>query len=337
MSNPIRRSLISTILAILVSVVVLWWLLGDLKAEELWHALREAKLWPLLLGAVIAIGIQVIRAWRFALLASGKPALPSWSMIGIASQLVLMNFLLPFKLGELSFPLMMKRAYGTPFGEGAGILVLCRLLDFGIVAGMILFGTAFLLDPKILGLNPIIIGLLGLIAVVGPIFLIDGLGLLERIGSPTSRLRKTIGQMTLGAERMRPPGRRLLSAIMTVSIWLAHAAIAYLTAIAVSADLGFPSIAMASAASNLAFALPISGVAGLGPPQAAWATMLHLQDIDWTVAITTALICHGVLLVTLSIWGLLTWIGQMALMTTKDVERSGDEKNPGSRPLRTNI
>lgn len=325
-SSQTAQRLVSTLLAIIVSAAVLWWLLGDLDLATLLHAFRHAELWPIALGALIAIGIQMIRAWRFALLATSSLALPSWTMVGISSQLVVMNFLLPFKLGELSFPLMMKRAYGTPFGEGAGILILCRLLDLGVVAGLILIGATFLLDPAIHGLNPALIGFAAVLAILGPVLLVDGLWIVERYSGSKSQIRKIIGQMTLGAERMRPAGHRLAVAVMTLSIWLAHAGIAYLTAIAISADLGFMSMMMAGAASNLAFALPISGVAGLGPPQAAFATMLYLEGVDWTTAITTALLCHGVLLITLSIWGLALWIGKMALMAKKDLGRRDSKK-----------
>ena len=60
--------------------------------------------------------------------------------------------------------------------------------------------------------------------------------------------------------------------------------------------LDFLEVMLASAAANLAFAMPVSGLAGLGPPQAAWAATLHLTGVAWSPAIVTALICHGVLL-----------------------------------------
>ncbi len=43
--------------------------------------------------------------------------------------------------------------------------------------------------------------------------------------------------------------------------------------------LNFFEVVLASAAANLAFALPVSGLAGRGPPQAAWAGALHLTGM----------------------------------------------------------
>ena len=309
LKTVLARRLASTALATLVSAVVLWWLLADGTGAALLDAIDGARIWPLALGGLLAIFIQMIRAWRFDVLRTGSPALPSWIMIGIATKLIVFNFLLPFKLGELSFPLMMKRAYGTTFGQGAGILILCRVLDLGVVAAIILVTAAWLLDPVIQGWSPGLVTALGLGALITPFLFVDGLPLARHVTRRWPGFDRLAGQISHGTAMMRPMGSRLLVAALTLSVWIAHAVVAWLAAVAIGADFGFPSMAMASASSNLAFALPISGVAGLGPPQAAWATMLHWAGHDWTPAITAALLCHGVLLVTLSAFGAAFWAG----------------------------
>jgi len=349
-SDMLSRRLLSTLLALIVSAAALWWLLADGVGVALLEALHTASLWPLVLGSMIAIAIQIIRAWRFAILATGNLALPSWTMTGIATKLVLFNFLLPFKLGELSFPLMMKRVYRTPFGQGAGILILCRFLDLGVVVAIILLTGAWLLDPALHGWNPALISALGLMALIIPPLIVDQLPWLRRLTAAWPRIDHLAGQMSHGASMIRPLRIRLPVAALTLSIWAAHAAIAWLVATAIGAGLGLAPMAMASAASNLAFALPISGVAGLGPPQAAWATMLHLAGHDWAPATTSALLCHGLLLITLSIFGAAFWmIESFRTKPRVDDLRSASSitvfrhvmsvktKKPGSRGRRTNI
>lgn len=324
MSVPFRR-LISTILAIAISVIVLWWLPADGTGEALFDTMGSASLWPLALGGLIAILIQIIRAWRFSILTTGSLALPSWMMVGIATKLVFFNFLLPFKLGELSFPLMMKRAFATPFGEGTGILILCRILDLGVVAAIIFLTAAWLLDPMLHGWNPAVVGVFGLMAFVFPLLIADRLPQTRRLAVRWPRIDHLAGQMSHGASMMRPRRQFVLVMLLTLSIWIAHAAIAWLAALAIGAGIGLAPMAMASASSNLAFALPISGVAGLGPPQAAWATMLHLAGHDWTSAITSALLCHGVLLITLSVFGAGFLISEaLGMKVTVDTE-AGDQ------------
>jgi uncharacterized membrane protein YbhN (UPF0104 family) len=300
----------STLLAVLVSAIVLWWLLKGDISQELIQAFAKASIAPLFLGGLLALLIQILRGWRFAILASSNLAPPSWTMIGIASKLVLFNFLLPFKLGELSFPLLMRRAYGTPIGEGAGILILCRLLDLGVVAAVILSTAAWLLEPLVLGWNPTLIGLFGVTALIASVVLPDCLPRLRHLTTRWPAISRVVGELGSGASRMRPIRQRLPVIALTVAIWISHAVIAWLVVGAIDAGFDFVATAMASASSNLAFALPITGIAGLGPPQAAWATMLHLAGHDWTPAIASALLCHGLLLVTLSAFGLLFWIAE---------------------------
>ena len=317
MGRTLVQRVTSTLLAAAVSAVVLWWLLKDGIGDRLVQAFSEASLLPLIFGGVLALLIQVIRAWRFAILTFGHAALPSWIMIGIATKLVVFNFLLPFKLGELSFPLMMKRALTMPISEAAGILILCRLLDLGVVAAIILFTAAWLLDPLVIGWSPILISLLGLTALIGSFILPDRLPWLRLLTKRWPSVNKIAGELSSGADRMRPTRQRIPVIVLTLAIWTAHAAIAWLVVVAVGADFGFFATAMASASSNLAFALPITGIAGLGPPQAAWATMLNLAGYDWAPSIASALLCHGLLLATISTFGLLFWTGEIMFASPK--------------------
>jgi len=296
------------LLAIGISSLVLWWLLQDGAGQALIKAVRNANPWYLAVAATLAVLIQVIRAWRFAILTNGNSSLPSSKMIGIATRLILLNFLLPFKLGELGFPLMMKRTFNTPFAQSAGTLILCRIMDFGVVAAILLFTAAYLLAPKITGWSNEVLAVTGLVVLILPVLVIDWLPQLRRLTTHWPRTDHLAEQLSFGALMIRPTTRRLLVFCLTCSIWLTHTFIAYLTASSIQAGIAFLPLAMASAASNIAFALPISGVAGLGPPQAAWASVLALNDIDWTPAITTALLCHGILLVTISIWGALSFL-----------------------------
>ena len=72
--------------------------------------------------------------------------------------------------------------------------------------------------------------------------------------------------------------------------------IALLAVRAVDPGIGVASALTAGASANLAFALPITGIAGLGPAQAAWATALNLAGTGWDTAIATALAGHAIVL-----------------------------------------
>ncbi len=309
MRRTTLKRLVSAFIAAGISGLVLWWLLQDGADQALINAIQNANIWYLAAAAALAVVIQVVRAWRFSILTNGNVSLPSSKMIGIATRLILLNFALPFKLGELGFPVMMKRTFNTPIAQSAGTLILCRMMDFGVVAAILLFTAAYLLAPKITGWSNEVLAVAGIVILILPILTIDWLPQLRRLTRRWPKTDHLAEQLSFGALMIRPAARRLFVFCLTCSIWVTHAFIAHLTASSIQAEIDFLPLAMASAASNIAFALPISGVAGLGPPQAAWASMLALNGIDWTPAIATALLCHGILLVTISTWGALSFLG----------------------------
>ena len=78
----------------------------------------------------------------------------------------------------------------------------------------------------------------------------------------------------------------------------------------VAPEIPFAAIAMANGAIHIAFALPVPAVAGLGAPQAAWVAALTLTGVTWSLATATALLLHGVILlsvVVLGVAGLVPW------------------------------
>ncbi len=129
------------------------------------------------------------------------------------------------------------------------------------------------------------------------------------------------GLMSGGAQLAGVSGH--VSAIgLTLAIWVTQAGIAYLAVIAVDPGSSFWPAMTAGAAANLAFALPITGIAGLGPAQAAWATALNLAGTPWDTAIASALAGYAVVLT-----GALV-LGGFALATSA---RSGNARELSDR------
>jgi hypothetical protein len=67
---------------------------------------------------------------------------------------------------------------------------------------------------------------------------------------------------------------------------------------------------LGAAAGNIAFALPINGIAGIGPAQAAWVAATTWAGVPWDDAIASALALHAVVLVNaVALGGLATAFG----------------------------
>lgn len=290
----------ATLLAAAVTAAVIYGLLALADPAALIDSLSRAAPAPLIAAFLIVPVVQWLRAWRFSLLMSGSPRLPDRDMVRAAALLNFFNFLLPFRVGEASFPILMKRRYGMEYARAAGMLVLARLMDACAVGALLCVAAAATFDAPLWGWGRPTFITLGVIAAACLLLLpYSGEVMRSRSGSLLSRWprihRLTDGLMSGGAQLRGMRGQ--LSAIgLTLGIWASLSVVAILAIAAVDPTVGVAAAMTASAANNLAFALPITGIAGLGPAQAAWATTLNLAGTPWDTAIASALAGYAIIL-----------------------------------------
>lgn len=290
----------ATVFAAAVTAAVLYGLLALSDPAALGRSLGQASPWPLAAALLLIPVVQWIRAWRFGLLMSGTLRLPERDLVRTALLLNMFNFLLPFRVGEASFPILMKRRYAMDYSRSTGILILARLMDASAVGALLCAGAYGAFDAPLWGWGRPAFAVAGVLAMLVLIVLPHAGGVMrDRAGLLLNRWPRlhglADGLMSGGAQL--PGARGHVSAIgLTLAIWVTQACIAYLAVIAVDAGSSFPAALTAGAAANLAFALPITGIAGLGPAQAAWATALNLAGTDWDTAIASALAGYAVVL-----------------------------------------
>jgi len=288
------RRLLPALLALGVTAVCLWFLLTPQILASLARLLAEASPLPLLAAFALVAVMQGLRAWRFAVMMTGRLALPGAELVRIAFQLNFWNFVLPFRLGELSYPVLMNRRLGYGLLHATGVLLIARLFDLAVVAA-ILLGAAAALDlwP---GPGRIVLALAALGSALAPFGLaVAGLALrphmarLPRIGDAAARL-------TAGFEAIGGYAAGLAAVGLSLVLWLVFGLAAILVAQAVVATVPPAAAMLGGAAGNVAFALPINGVAGIGPSQAAWVAATTRAGVPWDDAVISALALHAVVL-----------------------------------------
>lgn len=279
------------LLALLVSATMLVWLVTNPMFGAVLDLLRTRRLGPLLLALALFPVLQWLRAWRFALLLRRSAEPPGWPDFALATQLSFLNLVLPFKLGDFSFPLLARRIVGADVLDATVAIVWCRVNDLCVVLAVLALCGAYLITPAghpWFWLASLTVGLSSLLLPLAVRPVIDLLRAWPRAG----RVLGSLPDRALAQQG--PPAFHLA---LTVAIWSTHSLIGCLAVAALAPDLSLVAAAFAGAASNLAFALPVTGVAGLGPPQAAWAAALHLTGASWETSIASALLVYGCLLV----------------------------------------
>ena len=304
------RRILPVFLALAVSAACLYFLLTPQIVASFARLLAEARPLPVLAAFALVALVQWLRAWRFNVMMTGRLALPGATLTRIAFQLNFWNFLLPLRLGELSYPVLMNRRLGYGLLHAAGVLLIARLFDLATV-GAILLGAAALLDVwpgagrALLALAALALGLAPLgLAVAGPA-LRPHLARLPRVGDAAARL-------TAGFEAIGGHGAGLTAVGLSLALWLVFGLAAILVVQAVVATVSPAAAMLGAAAGNVAFALPVNGIAGIGPAQAAWVAATTRAGVPWDDAVVSALALHAVVLTNALVLGALAAVANPA-------------------------
>ena len=306
------RRLFTAALAAAITGLCFWLFLTPAVIEALAQLASQAKLAPLLVAFALTGVVQWLRAWRFAVLSSGRPTLPDLPMLAITLKLSFLNFVLPFRLGELGYPALMRQQYGHGLLRSAGVLVLARLFDLATVLA-ILCGAAAIFYATPIGRLGLVLGALACAAsplALAPLAQALAPLLLRRTRRARDEVDRTPGAAIWPAKRgASGHAATVVAVLLGFALWLLFGLAAVLVAQAVVDSVGPAAAMLGAAAGNLAFALPVNGIAGLGPAQAAWVLATTWTGVPRQDAVVSALALHAVVLSNALLLGGLAFAG----------------------------
>jgi hypothetical protein len=298
----VKRKVLLLLLAALITAVSAWFLMTPDVLAGLLAAARRMDPLILLLALALNGALQWLRAWRFAVLTYGRLDRPEAEQVRIALELNFFIFALPMRLGEASYPLQMRRSYGQPLLASTGVLLLSRAFDLGTLTSILLLLTVHLDLVDGLSLNT---ALVAGAAAAGTLPVI--LGTLGRTWSPSAAGLPAMARHALAlSEALRTLRRRrvqAMSVVLSYAIWISYGGMAVLVASGLSPSIGVAEGMLGAAAGNLAFALPVNGIAGFGASQAAWVLAVTQAGVTWRDASVAAIGVHAVSLFSALLFG----------------------------------
>lgn len=274
---------------------VLW--IGDPQAYL--TVLRQADAALLLAAAAVLATAYMLRAFRVAIVLGAPPAR---SLLRISVLHNLLSTVLPMKLGEAALPLLLRRGHMTPLSSGVGVLLGVRLFDMlalAVVAGSVLATGGG-------RLGPLVAWPAALLAAAGVALVLA----LPRLSAVADRLIAWIGRrwprlagfaVQVSASALNATGRRgLLLLVLSAAAWCCVLLAFYLAGRAFGLSATPAESALATSAAAFAFALPINGLAGIGPVQLTWAGVMAGLGQAYAAAFPAALAVQLVSLATMA-------------------------------------
>jgi hypothetical protein len=299
----------------LLALALFWVVLRNVDPAATLAALREASPWGLLLAAVLLLGHNVFRVWRWGLLLrpvrASIPFRPRLSAVIIG---YLTTWTIPGRLGEFVRPVLLSAKERIPLGPCIGSIVADRLLDG--VAIVILFAVGTWRTPlsgaasgHALRVRQVAVWLLVFLiaALVGLVAAGGVRGRIAGWSTGASRLRRGVGHTVLslldGAAALRRPA--LVAPILAHSVlaWFLIALGTWVGIRACGAEVSLGAVFMLLPPLALGVALPTPG--GAGGYHAAMAFGLELLfGVSGPVAVSAGILMHLVVTVPILCLGL---------------------------------
>lgn len=301
-----------TALAIVVSGGLLAWLLSRLELGPAFDRLSGADARGFLLGGILSLLVLLCRALRFSVLTRAAGLEVTAPAVAIQ---VFLNRVTPFRLGEISLPLLLRRHAGEDFASALVGLVFVRLLDLSIVVWAIglslAAGPAGASAPALVG-GALLLGILvatfrrWLGALVRLLRVLWGRLARERLPA-VSRALERLAAATTEARRLAGRDHAAL-ALTSVGIFLGQTAVFGTILAAYGIRLPLLSLLRGGAVAQAGAALPIAAVGTIGTHEASWVAGFVWVGLPLEEAIVTGVAAQLATLAYAACFALLAWL-----------------------------
>lgn len=292
-------NLLKNVLLFLLGLLLLWLALRNLPLADLRHQLVKARYWPLVpvMGATLFGYWMRIRRWRllYRNLSENVSARSQWVAL-CAGYLVSLGF--P-RAGEITRCLIMKRYNGTPVNRSLATVIIERITDIIVLAGLVAAITllnlgnaaAFFLSnivrPVYERTGPL---LLVIVAVAG----LAGAAALLIYLRNKQKGRNWLEDFLIALKRLLGLHNKLLFGAYTTGIWLSYFLMTYLWIFAFDESTSLPwlHVFIIMVVGTIGKSLPIQG-GGVGAYHYAVAQVCLFFGVSLVTGNALAIIIHG--------------------------------------------
>lgn len=314
-------------LAVTLTVGLVWWLLRGLRWDEIARFAGDIRPGLVVAAFLIYAGSYVARALRWQVLLQRRDVSFA-ELYLITSAHIMYNNLLPSRIGELSYVVLLREKKGLSAADGVVSLVVSRFLDF------ITLGLIFLLSVASFRGAHAVEAFRGLpiVAVASVVVLSCGLVAMPRIvawlhrwlgadlanarpGSLRARVEQAAERMVETFERTAGASTYVKAGLLSLVIWYAKFLSFTLMVHAMhdagtASKMSFWGVVIGSTAAELTTITPFHGIAGMGTYEWAWSVVFHgVLGVDKSIALLTAFGVHVMLLFFSIILGGLAYLG----------------------------
>lgn len=323
------------LLGIVVSATLLWWSLKDVNFAEVLLHLREARLFPIIVGIVMATLTFVLRIFRWQLLlraedGSRLPPGPLWHAIAMG---FMANNVLPLRIGEVVRTFAATRLAGVRFTAALSSIAVERMFDaltVGFFLGLGLLLAGLPADAEVGGVHMGRLATLVGVAAVAGLALAGAVVAFPRAAEATvrkvvpfkglaDRLVTIIEGIRQGLSALQSPVRILGVILWSLAIWGLSALSFYVMFAAFGIEVSFAGALLMQ--SLIMFGIAVPSTPGyVGVFEAPIIAVLGLYHVDASLAATYAFTYHITTFIPITLLG--AWSVARTNIGFRDLRRS---------------
>jgi len=316
-----------------LAALLLWWVLRGVDPAALWETVKAASILGLVAAAVLNIGQNVFRVWRWqALLAPVRTGIPFRPMFVAVILGYATTWVVPGRLGEFVRPALLSARERIPLGPCLGSVLADRLLDGASLVVLFVAGiwvspppgdaTAYVAIFRTASML-FVVGLAAFIAVLlaASVYRETLTPWFERRSGLVRWGGRTLVSFAEGVQALRSPRLLLRVCVLSLVTWLTIALATWIGIRAVGADISFPAMLAILPLLALGVAVPTPG--GAGSYHGAMKFGLMAFGVGQAVAVGTGFLMHLVITVPVIVLGVvLIWTENPSL---KDIVAAGKQ------------
>ncbi len=256
--------------------------------------------------------LTFIRALRIKLLVNNKISIRNLFAIALVNNLVIN--LLPFRTGELSLPVLLKKYAGVEKKEGFLLLFYLRTIDTIIILAFFII-IALLFSENVIQLRgisyiPILLLLAFLFLVlfkIDKIILIAGKLVKKRNHhGPLNNIADSIDKLSLVYKFYRSRIKEI--SMLSILIFITLVFVFGFVLKAYPINLSYVDVIMISLIIIITTSLPINGIAGIGTVELGISSFLILLGINKDLSVSIAFNYHFIYLIFIIFFGSLSFL-----------------------------
>lgn len=249
------RKRLSAAIGLAVTAAFLYMASRNVEAARLKEVLGQARLaWLFPIFGIAALDI-FIRALRWRILLSGAVRAPLWTLYQLEAVGLGVNNVLFARLGEITRAVLAGKRLGIPMLTSLASVAVERAFDVAALLTLFVVASASspLVRPEARTAAWFILG-----AALAALFLLAAAGNLMVRLTPFAKLKDLVSQLVLGAAVLRRPVPAILTAALSLALWLVDAGLYWCAAraLGLGALMDFPQSILVLSWAGAGAALP---------------------------------------------------------------------------------